>query len=75
MTAEAGALDRYREPIWTAGLQCVVLPWITPSGGRQAAVRMECGLDGRKGHSWTTKCLSWVSGCGALRMARGRWHA
>ncbi|KAK4190903.1 hypothetical protein QBC35DRAFT_471279 [Podospora australis] len=32
---EAGedfAMDRYREPIWTAGLQSVVLPWITPWG-------------------------------------------
>jgi hypothetical protein len=43
MTAEAGALSRYQKPIWTAGLQCVVLPWITPSGGRQAAVRTEDG--------------------------------
>jgi hypothetical protein len=57
MTAEAGALDRYRKPIWTAGLQGVVLPWImpwiTPSGGRLAAVRMESGRDKEEIHSWT----------------------
>lgn len=51
--AEAGALGRYREPILTAGLQCVVLPWITPSGGRRAEVRMEGGGDGNTIHSWT----------------------
>ena len=51
--AEAGALGRYREPILTADLQCVVLPWITPSRGRRAEVRMEGGGDGNKIHSWT----------------------
>lgn len=52
-TAEAGALGRFREPILTAGLQCVVLPWITPSEGRRAAVRMEGGVDGNTISSWT----------------------
>jgi hypothetical protein len=54
MMTEAGALDRYREPIWTAGLQSVVLPWITPwEGGLRAAVRMEDGvLDGENVRSW-----------------------
>jgi hypothetical protein len=74
MTAEAGALSRYQKPIWTAGLQCVVLPWITPSGGRQAAVRTE------DGGGWENDSLmGWVhvlgmkevSGYGRWKMARG----
>lgn len=29
---EVAVRDRYRRPIWSAGLQSFVLPWITPSG-------------------------------------------
>lgn len=78
MIAEAGALDRYREPILTAELQCVVLPWITPSD-RKAAVIRTAGdrygraADGKTIHSWTRLAMvggsnvdKSVSGLGAL---------
>lgn len=49
---EEGAFGRYREPIGTAVVRCVVLPWITPSEGRQAAVQTEGGLNDKSNHSW-----------------------
>jgi len=62
VTAEAGALGRYQKPIWTAGLQYVVLPWITPwersqAGGFGPGTKL---FIRKTIHSWT-KCLSWVS--------------
>ncbi|KAH6843174.1 hypothetical protein B0I37DRAFT_383899 [Chaetomium sp. MPI-CAGE-AT-0009] len=71
MMARAGALGRSREPIWTADLQCVVLPWITPSGGRQAVVRMGGDLEDNTVYS-SNDGLCWVSSVGCLMMARGR---
>ncbi len=84
---EAGALDRYREPIWTAGLQSVVLPWITPSGRRAGGGgrRFERRA-GRRGQrigrftSWAgarrTDCLEVGDGeMDGWQMADGRWLA
>lgn len=68
-------MDRYREPIWTACFQSVVLPWITPSEGRQAAAdRMGGALDAindsfmgqamRRTRSVGPGCFEIAPGCG-----------
>lgn len=47
MTRAGAREDGYRQPIWSAGLQLFVLPWITPWGRRRfdgGRVRLGAGL-------------------------------